>query len=281
MIIGDLVSGDLMREAFPNCRDPDDWAAALRRWLPRAEINTAPRLVPFLAQTGHECGGYTVFEENFNYSVDGLLETFRKYFTRASAEGFGRIDRPPSQRRPAHQEAIANLVYANRLGNGPQSSGDGHRFRGRGVIQLTGRENYAAFAAAMGLPSAEAAIQHLASKDGMVAAAVWYWRRRGLNDLADKGDHLSLTIRINGGTNGLAERLDMTQRLGRLIQARLHRAQIDSDLPGPILPPLPAVSPPKEQPEAAPDAVVEQPELTADELNARELLRIREGGGNG
>ena len=159
----------------------------------------------FFGQCAHESGGFKVFSENLNYSDKGLNSIFKKYFpTIASTAGYAR--------KP---EKIANKVYANRMGNGPESSGDGWLYRGRGPIQLTGKDNYTAFAAAIGRPDV------LTNPDLVVGelafeSALWFFRKNGLLAIADKGvtDAIitQITKRVNGGTHGLDDRLKKTKQ---------------------------------------------------------------------
>lgn len=153
------------------------------------------RMAAFLAQIAHESGGFNFTKEGLNYSAQALNKTFRKYFpTIASAQ--------PYARQPAK---IANKVYANRMGNGPESSGDGFKFCGRGLIQLTGRTNYTKLATSLG-KSLDDTIAYLETPEGAVASAGWFWDVNKLSIYADKGDFVGLTRRINGGINGLADR---------------------------------------------------------------------------
>lgn len=153
------------------------------------------RMAAFLAQVAHESGGLNIIQENLNYSAKGLTTTFKKYFpTLASTNGYAR-----------NPQKIANKVYANRMGNGPESSGDGYKFRGRGLIQLTGKNNYTMFSRSIG-KSLDDTIAYLGTPEGAVASAVWFWDANKLNIYADKGDFVGLTRRINGGTIGLADR---------------------------------------------------------------------------
>lgn len=153
------------------------------------------RLAGFLAQVAHESGGFTAVKENLNYSAKGLATTFKKYFpTEADAK--------PYERQP---QKIANRVYANRMGNGPEESGDGYKFCGRGLIQLTGKQNYTKFAADLGI-SIDETVAYLETPNGAVASAGWFWDNNNLNQYCDKGDFVTLTKRINGGTIGLADR---------------------------------------------------------------------------
>lgn len=153
------------------------------------------RVAAFLAQTAHESGGFTAIKENLNYSKDGLRKIFGKYFpTDELAQQYAR-----------QPEKIANRVYANRMGNGPEESGDGYRFCGRGLIQLTGRQNYTKLAADLGI-SVEETAQYLETPNGAVSSAGWFWDNNNLNQYCDRDDFVTLTKRINGGTIGLADR---------------------------------------------------------------------------
>ena len=160
------------------------------------EMNVNPaRLAGFLAQTAHESGGYTAIKENLNYSAKGLRSTFGKYFP--NDEIANQYAKKP--------ERIANRVYGNRMSNGPEESGDGYRFCGRGLIQLTGRANYTKFANDLGM-SIEETIAYLETPNGAVSSAGWFWDNNKLNQYCDSGDFVTLTKRINGGTIGLEDR---------------------------------------------------------------------------
>jgi putative chitinase len=168
--------------------------------FPTYEINTPHRIAAFLAQCGHESGGWTVFEENLNYSAQGLNNIFKKYFpTLESAQ--------PYARKP---EMIANKIYANRMGNGSPESGDGWLFRGRGPIQLTGRANYTAFAKEM-FEDWENVVENpdwvTADRDFALMSAIWFWNKNKLNREADIGDIKTMTRKINGGYIGLEDRI--------------------------------------------------------------------------
>ena len=162
-------------------------------------VNTPLRLAHFLAQCGHESGGFRLTQENLNYSAKGLMGIFKKYFpTQALADAYAR--------KP---EKIANKVYGNRMGNGPEASGEGFKFRGRGYIQLTGKQNYTAFDAAV--PDDILANPDLVSTKHALASAAWFWKKNGLNLIADTGSSTEvvtkITKRVNGGTIGLADRI--------------------------------------------------------------------------
>ncbi len=160
------------------------------------KINTPFRQAAFLAQCAHESREFNTTEENLNYSAERLIKVFPKYFK--SLEQATLYARNP--------RAIASYVYANRMGNGAESSGDGYRYRGRGYIQLTGHDNYMQFASAT---ATDALNQPDIVSDSECAAmsAGWFWSKNGLNQLADQEDMLTITRRINGGLNGLQERM--------------------------------------------------------------------------
>lgn len=158
-------------------------------------FENAKRVAGFLAQLAHESGGFNAITENLNYSTKGLMTTFKKYFP--TEELAAQYARKP--------EKIANRVYANRMKNGDENSGDGWKFRGRGLIQLTGRDNYTRFAEALGM-DIDSTIAYLETPNGAVASAGWFWDNNKLNQYCDRDDFVTLTKRINGGTIGLADR---------------------------------------------------------------------------
>ena len=158
-------------------------------------IENPKRVAAFLAQVAHESGGFTAVKENLNYGAKGLMTTFKKYFP--NEELAKQYERKP--------EKIANRVYANRMKNGDEASGDGFKFRGRGLIQLTGRDNYTRFAKSIG-KSLDDTVLFLETPEGAVTSAGWFWDTNKLNIYCDKDDFVGLTKRINGGTIGLADR---------------------------------------------------------------------------
>jgi putative chitinase len=153
------------------------------------------RIAAFLAQTGHESGGFRLISENLNYSANGLMTVFPKYFP--NIELATQYARKP--------EKIANRVYANRMKNGDEASGDGWKFRGRGLIQLTGRDNYTRLAEALQMTLDET-VAYLETRPGATVGAGWFWGTNNLNTYCDNSDFVGLTKRINGGTHGLADR---------------------------------------------------------------------------
>jgi putative chitinase len=174
----------------------NEWYEALSTLLPDYDINTVPRVAAFIAQCAHESGGFKMLKENLNYRAVTLRKIFPKYFpTDALAEQYA-----------GKQELIANKVYGNRMGNGDESSGDGFRYCGRGLIQLTGKNNYMAFAESIETPVEEIP-EFLGTFEGAVQSACWFWETNNLNQWADSGDILTLTKRINGGTIGLEDRI--------------------------------------------------------------------------
>ena len=177
---------------------PDSVIAQIPGIQEKFEINTPLRLAHFLAQCGHESAGFKLVQENLNYSAKGLCGIFKKYFTPESAQEY--------QRKP---EKIANIVYANRMGNGNQASGEGFKFRGRGYIQLTGKLNYQAFDKTVE-DNTEANPDLVATKYPLASAA-WFFHKNGLHKLADAGATdaavTSITKRVNGGTIGLPDRI--------------------------------------------------------------------------
>lgn len=192
-----MITLELLQEIAPNTKAEklEGFVEGLQDACDRFEINTVSRLSCFLAQVAHESGGFNAVKENLNYGAKGLMTTFHKYFP----------DEHTALAYERQPEKIANRVYANRMGNGDEASGDGFKYRGRGLIQLTGHDNYHAFASDMGL-SIDEAIEYLETYEGAAMSAAWFWWRNNLNTWADQEDMLTLTKRINGGTIGLEDR---------------------------------------------------------------------------
>lgn len=174
----------------------EHWYEALCAILPDYDINTVPRVAAFMAQTAHESGNYRAIKENLNYRAESLCKVWPRYFPNID------IARQYAQQ----PEKIANRAYANRMGNGPEESGDGWKFCGRGLIQLTGKDNYTRYAQSLEI-SLDEASEHLTTFEGCVQSAAWFWEANNLNQWADSGDMLTLTKRINGGTLGLEDRI--------------------------------------------------------------------------
>ena len=193
------LTREQLKQLLPKNPYIDHWHDCLSKLLPDYEINTPRRIAAFIAQCSHESAGFTALQENLNYKPETLRRIFPRYFpTDDIARQYANA--------PNKQEAIANYVYANRMGNGAPETGDGYRFRGRGLIQLTGRDNYTFFAGSLGI-SVEEASEYLETFEGAVQSACWFWEVNNLNQWADAGDILTLTKRINGGTIGLEDRI--------------------------------------------------------------------------
>lgn len=176
------------------------------------EINTPLRAAHFLAQAAHESGGFKFKTENLNYSKDSLLKVFPKYFTPASAEAY--------HRQP---EKIANRVYASRMGNGDEKSGDGWKYKGRGYIQLTGKDNYKAFSEWAKDPAILATPDVVSEDKHAGLSAIWFWNKNGLSKIADTDNLrddktvIKITSRVNGGTHGLVDRLERFNEYKKIL----------------------------------------------------------------
>lgn len=191
-----LLTLEKLQKIFPRIKNINEWFNVLDPALEKYEINSVPRIAAFLAQCGHESGDFMTLNENLNYSADSLHKVFPKYFpTEESAEPFNR-----------HPEDIANKIYGGRMGN--DEEGDGWKFHGRGIIQITGKANYKEcsqflFQDDRLLETPE----YLLTKGGAVESACWFWTMRKLNAYADSQDMVTITKRINGGNIGLADRI--------------------------------------------------------------------------
>lgn len=195
------ITEEQLAAMLPTNTEISEWCKVLNAALPKYEINNARRIASFISQCAHESRDFTALEENLNYSQQALERVFPRYF------GPGKQNAAEYARNP---EKIANYVYmdehrskAGALGN--VQPGDGWRFRGRGLKQLTGRNNYARFAAAYDM-TADQASDWIETKEGALASALWFWDTNKLNPIADTGDVAALTKRINGGDIGLADR---------------------------------------------------------------------------
>jgi putative chitinase len=172
----------------------DDWLEPLNEAMQRYEINTPERQAAFIGQCAHESGGFKTLQENLNYSAKGLHATWPSRFA-------SEADAQPFHRNP---EKIANKVYSGRMGN--TDEGDGWKYRGRGLIQLTGKDNYRLASDALDVDFV-ANPELVLSKEYAALTAAWYWNKRGLNKEADAKDFTGMTKKINGGTIGLADRV--------------------------------------------------------------------------
>ena len=209
-----FIGNEKLKETYMNLDKlkgiiPDEVLSQIPQTIEKFEINTPLRLAHFLAQCGHESGNWKFKVENLNYSAQALQSVFRKYFPdEATAAQYAR--------KP---EMIANKVYASRMANGDEKSGDGWKFRGRGYIQLTGRQNYTSFDKVVD--------DNILSNTDLVAdkypllSAAWFWDTNNLSTLADKGatdtDVTAITKRVNGGTHGLDDRLSKFKKYYELL----------------------------------------------------------------
>ena len=187
-----------LKQLLPKNPYVEHWHHALFQLLPDYDINTPNRIAAFVAQCAHESGGFMVLKENLNYKAATLRKIFPKYFPNDQiAQEYAS--------KPNKQVAIASKVYANRMGNGDEASLEGHKFCGRGLLQLTGRSNYQAFADSLEM-NIDDVPEYLQTFEGAAQSACWFWETNKLNQWADAGDILTLTKRINGGTIGLEDR---------------------------------------------------------------------------
>ena len=194
-----IMSLDQLRQMVRNPHI-EHWYDALEQLLPDYDINTPQRIAHFIAQCAHESGNFVFIKENLNYRAASLRKVFPKYFP----------DDATAARYANKPEMIANRVYANRMGNGDEASGDGWRYCGRGLIQLTGKDNYTFFAGSLGITVEEAA-EYLATFEGAAQSACWFWEQNNLNRFADANDVKGLTRAINGGYIGLEDRQKHTE----------------------------------------------------------------------
>lgn len=202
-----ILSRDQLAQIIPKNPYIDHWYHAISLALPDYDINTTPRVAAFLAQCGHESEDFLFLQENLNYKAESLSRVWPNYFPPNIAAEY------------AHNpEKIANRAYANRMGNGPEESGDGWAHCGRGLIQLTGRANYQAFADSIETPVED--IQHyLATFEGAVQSACWFWESNDLNKWADAGDMVKMTKIINGGTLGMDDRVARFNKITHILGA--------------------------------------------------------------
>ena len=184
-----------LAQLIPGNKFMREWYNALWKVLPDYGINTKLRVAAFIAQCAHESGNFKFLAENLHYKAETLMRVWPTRFPNMEI----------AKQYAMQPEKIANRAYADRMGNGPEASGDGWRYAGKGLIQLTGKENYTRFANSIGMTPEEVS-QYLQTFDGAVQSACWFWHDKKLNEYADTQDILTMTKRINGGTNGLEDR---------------------------------------------------------------------------
>ena len=190
------LTASQLKQMVPGITHADHWIEAFDQLLPDYEINTPKRVAAFIAQCAHESGNFRFLKENLNYKAESLMKTFPKYFS----------DRDTANAYAKQPVKIANRVYASRMGNGDEASGDGYKYCGRGLIQLTGKTNYDWFAASLEISSTEAS-EYLETFEGAAQSACWFWESNNLNVEADAGDIKKMTKKINGGYIGLDDRI--------------------------------------------------------------------------
>ena len=204
-----MITAEQIKEVCPNAKQEivDAVANNLDLLSEYYDINTPLRLAHFLAQCAHESGGFRLMKENLNYSADGLNKIFPKYFKNAGRDANAYARNP---------EKIANVVYASRMGNGPPESGDGWKFCGRGLIQLTGRNNYESLAETLEMTLDET-VEYLETAGGALESAAWFWANNGLNEIADADDIVRATKKVNGGTIGLEDRKEHLEEFKEIM----------------------------------------------------------------
>jgi len=198
---------------IPTNKNVAKWHKAMLEIFPKYEINTPNRIAGFVAQCAHESNNFNSLEENLNYSEASLLKVFGRYFGPAPKRNAAEYARKP--------EMIANYVYmdefrVSKMGN--VKSGDGWLFRGRGLKQLTGRENYTNFGKSVGITAEEAAV-YVATEKGAIESACWFWNAKKLNDVADADDIVRMTKIINGGDIGLADRKSRYEAAKKILSS--------------------------------------------------------------
>lgn len=203
------ITLDQLKKVFPNTKSDvlETYLPHLNKAFAKYGFDTSNKVNTFLAQIGHESGEFKFVVENLNYSSDALRRVFPKYFRdKATADKYAR--------KP---QAIANRVYASRMGNGNEASGDGWKYRGKGLIQITGKNNHKGVADFYG-KTIDEAVEWMLTPEGAVMSAVWFWLENGLMSLASVADMRGLTRKINGGTNGLQHRLELFERAKKVIR---------------------------------------------------------------
>lgn len=202
------------KEFAPHTKYAENWHDALfgkqtelggHSLLDDYDINTPKRIAYFMAQCHHESGGFVFVSENLNYKASGLVKVFPKYFDESTARAY--------EKQP---QKIANRVYANRMGNGDEASGEGFKYAGKGIIQLTGKDNYTRFAQSLEI-SVEDAAEYMKTFEGAAQSACWFWETNNLNKFADAGDIKGMTKVINGGYKGMEDRELQYARIARML----------------------------------------------------------------
>jgi len=203
-----MITLEQLQKILPNNENIQDWHEVIENNLPNYDINTIFRVSAFLAQCSHESAEFTRITENLNYKAGSLLKIFPRHFS----------DLDEANEYAHNQEKIANRIYADRMGNGSEDSGDGWKFKGRGLIQLTGRDNYQKFADFLQM-SVDDVPNYLESFEGALVSACWFWNIKDLNILADSEDIESITKKINGGLLGQDDRQNKYEKYKEILNS--------------------------------------------------------------
>jgi len=203
-----ILTVEQLQQMIPTNQNVGDWHESLEKILPDYDITTPERVAMFVAQCAHESGDFRRLKENLNYRAESLVRTWPKRFPTLEF----------AKKYANNPELIANYVYANRLGNGSTESGEGWKYIGRGLIQITGKSNYTDFAKTYDLDLEEVP-DYLMTYDGAVLSACWFWNMRDLNTPSDALDVETVTLRINGGYTGLEERKERFDYAIQILQS--------------------------------------------------------------
>lgn len=202
-----MITSDKLKQFIPDNKHIDEWCVSLNNILPNYEINTGKRISMFLAQCAHESGNFNTLSENLYYRSESLMNSWPSRFPTAMI----------ADQYAMQPEKIANRAYADRMGNGNEASGDGWRYRGKGLIQVTGHDNTVNFAKSKDM-TVEQAIAYLLTYDGAVESACWYWKVNNINPWCDVGDVKKVTQIINGGYNGLDDRINKYSKAIKIFE---------------------------------------------------------------
>ena len=208
------ISLKQLQSCIPGTKQAAVWLPLVNEFFDKYGINTPQRAAAFFSQSGHESADFNSLTENLHYTRPARIQAVwpKRFPTAASASPYTK-----------NAEKLANKVYSNRMGNGTEASGDGWRFRGRGIFQLTGRNNYTEFGRTVGM-TAEQAVAYVATPRGAMHSACWFWQSNSLNAVADRGDQEALCRAVNGGTNGLADRQARYARNLQALQTKTAKA---------------------------------------------------------
>lgn len=200
-----ILTLEQLKKILPINKEVELWLPILNKYLPLYDIASRDRVIMFMTQTSHESTQYTHLEENLNYSQLGLLKIFPKYFNLADSVSYAR-----------QPQKIANKIYANRMGNSIELSGDGWKYRGRGAIQTTGKNSYNGIATLLH-KTLDETVKYLTTKEGALESACIFWNDNQLNSFADSHDMIGATKRINGGLISISDRISEYNRISKIL----------------------------------------------------------------